>query len=138
MSRRADSNRLPLLQLRVIHQVLQAFAQDCKSRISSRFLCSGLLRVALYCVPGGVRVVSEAHDGTSPSSSRLRLGYRSLRVVLHEPLRHGDGSVGDLVASFLAATASSSALSFPLLCGPAVLECPLTFPHRTSWCRCVA
>ena len=33
-SRRADSNRLPLLQLRVITQALQGFARGCKSRIS--------------------------------------------------------------------------------------------------------
>ena len=33
-SRRADSNRLPLLQLRVITQALQGVAQACHSRIS--------------------------------------------------------------------------------------------------------
>jgi hypothetical protein len=27
------------------------------------FLCSGLLRVAPYCIPGGIRVVSEAGGG---------------------------------------------------------------------------
>jgi hypothetical protein len=32
-SRRADSNRLPLLQVRVIHQALQGVAQARKSRI---------------------------------------------------------------------------------------------------------
>jgi hypothetical protein len=32
-SRRADSNRLPLLQLRVITQALQGFAGDCKCSI---------------------------------------------------------------------------------------------------------
>ena len=42
------------------------------------------------------------------------------------------------LAFVFAATASSSARSFPLLCGPPVLECPFTFLHRTSlWC-CVA
>ena len=45
-SRRADSNRLPLLQLRVIGHALQAFAEVCKSRISRRL---SLLRVALCC-----------------------------------------------------------------------------------------
>src|SRR5215217_5987738 len=45
-SRRADSNRLPLLQLRVIIQVLQEFAGTSKSRISRRFT---LLRVAACC-----------------------------------------------------------------------------------------
>jgi hypothetical protein len=33
-SRRADSNRLPLLQLRVMHQALEGFAWSCNSRIS--------------------------------------------------------------------------------------------------------
>jgi hypothetical protein len=32
-SRRADSNRLPLLQLRVITRALQGYARGCKSRI---------------------------------------------------------------------------------------------------------
>jgi hypothetical protein len=45
-SRRADSNRLPLLQLRVIGHVLQGFAEACKSRINKRL---SLLRVALCC-----------------------------------------------------------------------------------------
>ncbi len=45
-SRGADSNRLPLLQLRVIHQALQGFAQPCKSRISKRL---SLLRFAPCC-----------------------------------------------------------------------------------------
>src|SRR5215217_4890467 len=38
-----------------------------------------------------------------------------------------------LVVSNLAATASSSARSLPLLCGPWVFWCPLTFLHRTPW-----
>jgi hypothetical protein len=40
-SRRADSNRLPLLQLRVITHLLQGFAQGCRYRISKpvTFLC---------------------------------------------------------------------------------------------------
>jgi hypothetical protein len=43
-SRRADSNRLPLLQLRVIGQPLQGFAQGSKYRIPKRlsFLCLAL------------------------------------------------------------------------------------------------
>jgi hypothetical protein len=49
-------------------------------------------------------------------------------VRLQESFCHGeDGVDGGLVASFLAATASSSARSFPLLCAPPLLECPLTF-----------
>src|SRR5215217_5917585 len=45
-SRRADSNRLPLLQLRVIGQALQGFAEACKCRISRRL---SLLRFAACC-----------------------------------------------------------------------------------------
>jgi hypothetical protein len=45
-SRRADSNRLPLLQLRVIGQALQGYARDCKLRISKRL---SLLRFARCC-----------------------------------------------------------------------------------------
>src|SRR3712207_386661 len=60
-SRRADSNRLTLLQLRVIHQALQGYAEACKSRISKGF---SLLRLALRCTAlrsrwcqGGVNIV---------------------------------------------------------------------------------
>jgi hypothetical protein len=45
-SRRADSNRLPLLQLRVISQALQGFAHPCKSPIPKRL---SLLGVAACC-----------------------------------------------------------------------------------------
>jgi hypothetical protein len=45
-SRRADSNRFPLLQLRVITQALQGCAGACKSRISRRL---SLLPVAACC-----------------------------------------------------------------------------------------
>ena len=34
----------------------------------SRFLCSGLLRVAPYCVPGGIRVVSTAPRSRPPQA----------------------------------------------------------------------
>jgi hypothetical protein len=44
--------------LRVIGHVLQGCAGDCKCRIFKRFPFSGLLSVAPYCVPGGIRVVS--------------------------------------------------------------------------------
>jgi hypothetical protein len=44
--------------LRVITQALQGCAGACKFRISKRFFFSGLLGVAPYCVPGGIRVVS--------------------------------------------------------------------------------
>src|SRR5215208_1234939 len=46
VGRRADSNRLPLLQLRVITQALQVVARACKSRISKRL---SLLRFAPGC-----------------------------------------------------------------------------------------
>src|SRR5215217_2970115 len=58
VGRRADSNRLPLLQLRVISHALRAFADACKFCMSKGFLCSGLQCVAPYCAPGGIRVVS--------------------------------------------------------------------------------
>src|SRR5215210_7374070 len=45
-SRRADSNRLLLLQLRVIGHVLQGLAQECKRRISKPF---ALLWLAQCC-----------------------------------------------------------------------------------------
>jgi hypothetical protein len=45
--------------LRVITQALQGFARDCKCRISRGLSLLRLMRVAPYCVPGGVRVVSE-------------------------------------------------------------------------------
>ena len=43
-SRRADSNRLPLLQLRVITQALQGFAQGCDCSIPKRFSLPPLAR----------------------------------------------------------------------------------------------
>ncbi len=57
---RGLKNRLPLLQLRVIGQVLLGFAGACKSRIFKGFFCAALLRVAPYCARGGVRVVSNS------------------------------------------------------------------------------
>ena len=51
--------------LRVIHQALQGCAAGCKSRISrAGFSARGLLRVAPYCVPGGIRVVSGGATAT--------------------------------------------------------------------------
>jgi hypothetical protein len=46
-SRRADSNRLPLLQLRVITQALQGCAGSCRTRISKRV---SVLWFAAYCI----------------------------------------------------------------------------------------
>src|SRR5918997_6754705 len=45
-SRRADSNRLPLLQLLVVGQALQGFAAACKPRVSKPLF---LLWLALGC-----------------------------------------------------------------------------------------
>ena len=44
--------------LRVIGHVLQGFAWGCKSPFLGGFFCTGLLSVAPYCAPGGIRVVS--------------------------------------------------------------------------------
>src|SRR5688572_18045703 len=69
-SRRADSNRLPLLQLRVIIHALQELARRCNPAYLSRFLFSALPCVASYCVRGGVRVVSKGPgDASRPLSN---------------------------------------------------------------------
>jgi hypothetical protein len=49
-SRRADSNRLPLLQLRACGQWLQSVARGCKPRINKRFLFPRLPSIAACCV----------------------------------------------------------------------------------------
>ena len=58
--RRADerTRTADLVSLRVIHQALQWVHVLANPASLRGFLCSGLLRVAPYCVPGGVRVVS--------------------------------------------------------------------------------
>jgi hypothetical protein len=64
-SRRADSNRLPLLQLRVIIHALQGFAHSCNSRISKGFsflwlaLCCTVLRSLWY--QGGIKGLPRMH-----------------------------------------------------------------------------
>ena len=58
-NQRADERtRTADLSLRVIGHVLQGFAEACKSAFLEGFPFPVLLRVALYCVPGGIRVVS--------------------------------------------------------------------------------
>jgi hypothetical protein len=42
--------------LRACGQALQGCARACKSRISKRLSSLRVLRVAPYCVPGGIRV----------------------------------------------------------------------------------
>src|SRR5215208_2152954 len=54
-SRRADSYRLLLLQLRVITQALQVVAN---AACLEGFPIPALLSIAPYCVPGGISVVS--------------------------------------------------------------------------------
>jgi hypothetical protein len=85
-SRRADSNRLPLLQLRVMIQALQGVARACKFRISKPLSLLGLPCVAPYCVPGGIRVVSGellfglySEEGTSSCRAIAYEGLRSVR-----------------------------------------------------------
>src|SRR5919112_1914962 len=66
-NRRADSNRLPLLQLRVITQALQGLARGCNSRISKPFSllwfaeCCTVLRYRWY--------QSGINRGIAPSQS---------------------------------------------------------------------
>jgi hypothetical protein len=55
-TRRADSNRLPLLHLRVLNHVLQGLAN---SLYLEGFPFSAFPRVAPYCVPGGVKRCQE-------------------------------------------------------------------------------
>src|SRR5215208_1329193 len=100
-----------------------------------RFLCSALHRIALPVVSEWYQ---EQVDGASPIPLHVSLEGHSLRNGLQKPFRHGKGEGEGLVAPFLAATASSSAQSLPLLCGPWVFWCPWTFLHRTFWWRCVA
>jgi hypothetical protein len=60
-------------------------------------------------------VMSEAGRYHLSDTSAIEVRKRSLRDSFAGAFRYGEGGVGDLVASFLAATASSSARSFPLL-----------------------
>jgi hypothetical protein len=66
-SRRADSNRLPPLQLRVITQALQGCAGSCKHRI---FRGVSFLYLAQCCTVLRSRWYQEAGDYASPVSSR--------------------------------------------------------------------
>src|SRR5215203_6885879 len=93
----------------------------------SQFQFSAFPCVAPYCVPGGIRVVSEAGRYHLSDTFAIEVRKRSLGDSVAGAFRHGDGSIGGLVVPFLATTASSSARSLPLLCGPPVLECPLPF-----------
>ena len=82
-SRRADSNRLPLLQLRVITQALQGCAEGCRSRVSKRLslhwvaACCTVLRSRWYQI--GIRT----SDSYSPTAGSMACP-RDLRS--HNPL----------------------------------------------------
>jgi hypothetical protein len=93
-SRRADSNRLPLLQLRVIIQALLEFAWGCKTPISRTvpLLCLALCRTVLrsrWCQ----RVVSRVLRLRVAGSFAIR--FRAWDTMRHFELqntkRHGYG-----------------------------------------------
>ena len=81
-SRRADSNRLPLLQIRVIHQALQGFAEGRKCRIYERL---SLVCLALRCTvlrsrwyqSGIIIPIGSASQRTRRRSARYSCRWRS-------------------------------------------------------------
>src|SRR5215211_372510 len=75
-----------------------------------------------------------AGPATMPSHGRGRWLEPSIAHLRSAPYSLSRSSS----TSFFALTASSSARSFPILCTPTLLECPLTFLHRTSSWRHVA
>jgi hypothetical protein len=93
-SRRADSNRLPLLQLRVIGHALQGFAWGCKSRISKpvSFLglapCCTVLRSRWYQI--GINIASTLRfTGSDQPTAGLRSKCRRLKTLMEDRyLRH--------------------------------------------------
>src|SRR5215210_3237427 len=99
-----------------------------QTRLSCTLSCAAMLSIV-----HSNRILAE-HPVPSQFFAAFRLTGDSSRGFT--------GSVESLVrsppASFFAATASSSARSFPVLCGPLVFWCPLTFLHLTSRWRCVA
>src|SRR5215212_4273876 len=56
----------------VIIEPLRGFTRACQSPISKGFLFSGLLSVAPYCAPGGIRVVSMSPSNPPSSKGSLR------------------------------------------------------------------
>jgi hypothetical protein len=92
-SRRADSNRLPLLQLRVIIQALQGVARDCKCRISKPI---PLLYLAECCTVLRSRWYQNGIRTSDSYSLRARPMVRTRdlpRATIHRPLFPG-GAVG--------------------------------------------
>jgi hypothetical protein len=89
-NRRADSNRLSLLQLRVITQALQGCARGYKSCISMRL---SLLWVAGCCTVLRSRWYQEAGDYACPVPSRSTLivvtkFVRAIKTGAHRSLTH--------------------------------------------------
>jgi hypothetical protein len=83
--RRADSNRLPLLQLRVITQALQRLAQECKSRIFKgfSFLCLAQRCTVLrsrWCQSGVTNTLASTFAFVHPI---LIGGYRTTQSTSH-------------------------------------------------------
>ena len=99
----------------------------------------GVVELARGEEPRAYCITPEETSGRWSGAGSGLLEEASTRVLdkLVEPLSSRSGGPAPL-ASFFAATASSSARSFPLLCAPPVLECPFTFLHRTSRWRRVA
>ena len=64
-SRRADSNRLPLLQLRVITQALLGVAGVCKRRVTTRYFVPWFAHYCGHCVRVRVKLESSILDGYS-------------------------------------------------------------------------
>src|SRR5215213_3195612 len=102
-----------LSSLHVIIHALRGLPEVANPAYLVRFLCSALHRIALPVVSEWCQ---EQVDGASPIPLHVSLEGHSLRNGLQKPFRHGKGEVEGLVAPFLAATASSSARSLPLLC----------------------
>jgi hypothetical protein len=95
-SRRADSNRLPLLQLRVITQALQGCAEACKCRI---FRGVSFLRLAECCTVLRSRWYQSGINLTVVATSDQqfsRAGYATFVAMSLGPQHHPGGDAGNL------------------------------------------
>jgi hypothetical protein len=70
MERADERTRTADLLITSVPMALQGCAEDCKIRISRPVSFLRLHGVAPYCARGGVRVVSEVVDYTSPGPLR--------------------------------------------------------------------
>ena len=125
-SRRADSNRLSLLQLRVIGQALQGFARGCKSPISKRLSslrvaeCCTVLRSRWYQI--GIRT-SGSYSLTVGPMARLRdlrshnpnKLYRRYRIIMPKNLVFPALSYTLVYSSRITVYCPLSSLPLPLL-----------------------